>query len=248
VLAILTLAPVTAPADVGAKVTVKVADWPAVKIVPFETPLAVKPAPVTVTPETVTLEFPLFVSTVVRELLLPTDTVLKFRLVGLAPSNWVAAEPVPERLITKLEGLPFVTSVSDPLMGAVEAGVKTTLSATLPPGATVVDVVRPVMLKPAPAGVTCENVRAVFPAFVIVIGCELPFPTTTVPKLTLEGFDESWACSPVPLRVIVAGAVVALLVIEILPAAPPATVGANVTVKILFAPALMVVGAVRVIA
>lgn len=47
---------------------------------------------------------------------------------------------------------------------------------------------------------------------------------------------------PVPLNAIVAGETGALLVIEILPGALPADVGANVTVKVRFEPALMVVG------
>jgi hypothetical protein len=61
-LAMLTLAPFTAPGVVGANVTVSVADCPGVSIVPFDTPLALKPAPATVTLETVMFEFPLFVS------------------------------------------------------------------------------------------------------------------------------------------------------------------------------------------
>src|SRR3989449_6837764 len=59
------------------------------------TPLALKPAPVTVTPEMVTLEFPLLVSVTGNPLLPPTFTLPKLRLVGLAPSKNVAATPVP---------------------------------------------------------------------------------------------------------------------------------------------------------
>lgn len=99
-LVILTLAPVRVPALVGANVTVKVADWPGVRIVPLETPAAVSPAPVTVTPKTLMFEFPLFVSVDVSELLLPTAMVLKFRLVGFAPNSSVGVEPLPDRLIT----------------------------------------------------------------------------------------------------------------------------------------------------
>ena len=50
---------------------------------------------------------------------------------------------------------------------------------------------------------------------------------------------------PVPLKDRVAGDVGALLVMEMVPGALLAAVGANVTVKILLAPALIVVGAVR---
>lgn len=66
-----------------------------VKIVPFETPLALNPAPVTVTVEMVTFEFPLFVSVVVIKLVPFTLTVPKLKLVGFATTRRVAATPVP---------------------------------------------------------------------------------------------------------------------------------------------------------
>lgn len=62
-------------------------------------PLTVYPAPVTATLEMVTLELPLFVMVVVKELLFPTCTFPKLRLAGDAPRVCVAAVPVPERLI-----------------------------------------------------------------------------------------------------------------------------------------------------
>jgi len=52
-----------------------------VKVVPEVTPLALKPAPETVTLETVTLEFPVFVKVTLEEPLPPTFTLPKFRLV-----------------------------------------------------------------------------------------------------------------------------------------------------------------------
>ena len=57
--------PVILPAPDGAKVAVKVAACPGVRIVPEEIPDALKPAPETVTLEIVTLEFPAFVSVTV---------------------------------------------------------------------------------------------------------------------------------------------------------------------------------------
>jgi hypothetical protein len=118
----------------------------------------------------VIFEFPLFVNVDVSELLLPTVTVLKFRLVGFALSDAVAAVPVPVRLITSGEGVPFVTNVKDPLTLAVDVGVKIVLKVVLPPAAIVVDVESPVEVMPAPAGVTCENVSVALPLFVSVIG------------------------------------------------------------------------------
>ena len=68
-LAILTL-PLTDPPDVGANVTVSGTDCPGSRTVPPIGPLTVNPVPVTVTPEMVTLEFPLFVADAVSWLLL----------------------------------------------------------------------------------------------------------------------------------------------------------------------------------
>ena len=58
------------------------------------------PAPVGVTPEMLMFELPLFVSVEVSELLLPTVTVLKFRLVGFALRSEDEVEPLPDKLIT----------------------------------------------------------------------------------------------------------------------------------------------------
>ena len=46
--------------------------------------MALKPAPVAVAPEIVIFEFPVFVSVTFSDVLLPSLTVLKFKLDGLA--------------------------------------------------------------------------------------------------------------------------------------------------------------------
>ena len=61
-------------------------------------------------------------------------------------------------------------------------------------------------------------------------------PTTTLPKFTAAGFDESWPCVPVPLSTTVAGEPGALLVMEMLPEALPAAVGANFAAIEVFCP------------
>jgi len=75
--------PVTAPAVVGANVTTRVAVWLGVRVVPL-TPVALKPVPVAVTPEIITFEFPVFVSVTFTDALLPSLTLLKLKLDGLA--------------------------------------------------------------------------------------------------------------------------------------------------------------------
>ena len=114
------------PVPDGAKVTVRVADFPACTIWPDWSPLAVYPAPDTVTLEIVTLEFPALVKTTGRLLLLPMLTLEKFRLVWLgfrmsvatALTVNVAAELVmlPAELVT-------VTVNCAPLSEVVVAGV-----------------------------------------------------------------------------------------------------------------------------
>jgi hypothetical protein len=74
------------PVAAGAKLTLRVAVCPGVKIWPDETPLAVYPAPEMVTFDTVTLEFPPLVRSTDRVLLLPTLTLEKLRLALLALS------------------------------------------------------------------------------------------------------------------------------------------------------------------
>jgi hypothetical protein len=72
-----------------------------------------------------------------------------------------------------------------------------------------------------------------------VIVCELLPPIATTPKFTLVGLITNWAwdCVAVPLRLIVSGDAVALLVIVIDPLGLPAVVGENVALKNVFAPA-----------
>jgi hypothetical protein len=78
--------PETAPAVVGLNMTVKVAvSFGATVTAPMA--LAVKPVPLVVTPEIVTLEFPLFVSVTPSELLALTLTLPKLRLAGLGASS-----------------------------------------------------------------------------------------------------------------------------------------------------------------
>jgi hypothetical protein len=67
------------PAPYGAKVAVKVAACPGARISPEGTPVALKPAPETVTFEIVTLEFPTFVTVAVLVLLLDMFTLPKLK-------------------------------------------------------------------------------------------------------------------------------------------------------------------------
>ncbi len=66
--------PLTAPAAVGAKFTLNVVLCPAVKLSGAVSPLAVKPAPETLSCEMLTLELPVLVRVTVLLLVLPRFT------------------------------------------------------------------------------------------------------------------------------------------------------------------------------
>jgi hypothetical protein len=142
--------------------------------------------------------------------------------------------------MTSGEGVPFVVSVMLPVTAVAEDGVKTALKVAVPPAAMVVDVERPVWLKPVPDTVICENVRVALPLLVSVMVCELLLPTVTLPKLTLVGLAEICGCVPVPLRAIFRGEAGALLVTDTLPLELAAVVGVNVTLNEVVWPGLSV--------
>src|SRR5258708_10598428 len=76
---------------------------------------------------------------------------------------------------------------------------------------------------------------------------ELVEPTATLPKFALVGVTliEAWrGCAPVPVREMVSGELVALLVTVTLPDALPVTVGANTALRVAVAAAFNVKGTV----
>ena len=242
-LAIVTLAPFALPAPPGENVTVSVVDCPGIRIVPPETPLTLKPAPLTVTFDIFTFEFPVFVSVVLNDLLLPGATVPKLKLAGLTPSEVFVAEPVPVTPITSGDGTPFVTSVIEPLTAEAEPGANTALNVALEFGAIAMDVDNPVILTPAPLAANCEKVSGALPLFRSVIGCELVFPTTTFPKLTPVVLADTNACKPTPLSEIAPGELAVLLAMETAPVTAPGPVGANLTATRIVCPGARSAGA-----
>ena len=78
--------PLTAPAVVGAKTALKVADLPAAILSGVLMPIVLKPEPVTVTPEIVTVALPPLVRLIVCELLVPATTFPNAALLGVAVS------------------------------------------------------------------------------------------------------------------------------------------------------------------
>lgn len=117
---------------------------------PELTPLVVKPEPVTLTPEIVTFEFPVFVSVTVKELLDPSVTFPNAKVLGLALSDCVAATPVPVSEIVTGDVAPLFTRDIEPVALPALVGENTALNVVVAPTAIVTGAVSPVMLKPVP--------------------------------------------------------------------------------------------------
>src|SRR5437870_9788606 len=125
----------------------------------------------------------------------------------------------------------LLTSETLPDTLPVAVGANCTLKVLDCPGGSVSGNVGPLMLKPAPVKLPCAMVKLALPELVKVRFCTPVLPTSTLPKLTLEGATESCGCTPVPLRAMVLGELGALLTSETLPDTLPMAVGANCTLR-----------------
>ncbi len=111
----------------------------------------------------------------------------------------------------------------------------------LPPTARVKGVVR-LAENPGPSVLIPVMLRLAVPELLSVTLFVLLCPTVMLPKLRLVGFAVSMPATPVPVRPIVSGWVLAELDTETLPFAPPLAVGLNCTLKLVLAPAANVTG------
>ena len=136
-LATLTL-PVAAPAVDGVNVAVRVAVCPGVRIKPVESPLALKPAPETLTLDTVTVEFPELVRVTVLLLVVDKLMLPKLNEVTLALSEAVAAFTV--RVAALLD--------ADPALLATDTANFAELSEVDVAGVVYVDEVAPLIAAP----------------------------------------------------------------------------------------------------
>jgi hypothetical protein len=232
------IVPVTALDAVGVNTTLNCAVPPAAMVVGVDILDMLNAAPLTVADEIVSVALPLFESVIVCELLLPTVTLPKLALAGVAENcGWV---PVPVRgtVSEKLE--PEPPSVMVPLTAPEVTGVKLAEKGTLWPTLTVTGVVKPDNPNPAPVALADETVMLAVPEFVRVKDLEPLLPTATLPKPTLVGLTPSTPCAPEPVSGMFIGEPAALVTIEMFPVSFPAAVGANCTAKVVLAPALIV--------
>lgn len=183
--------PAALPVPVGENVTFSAAVCPGASIVLAPAPLALNPAPVTATLEIVRFALPAFVSVTPCELLLPTTTLPKSRLLALALNSGVEATAEPLAEITNGELAASLASETEPVTFPAEVGANTTLNVVLWPGAILIGRVRPEVPNPAPTTLALEIVTLAVPEFCSVMVWELLAPIVTPGKLALCGVAES---------------------------------------------------------
>lgn len=182
------------------------------------------------------------VSVALSELLLPSFTFPKLKLVVLNPRVRVAATPVPLRVIVSGELGALLTSFTDPVTLPAALGANTASNVVELPAAMVTGVVMPVVLKPVPVTVTDEIVTAALPPFVRLMLCELLVPVVTLPNGAVVGVAPNCGCVADPLTAIVSGELGEVLTIEMLPLKVPADVGAYCALNVVLNPAPRVSG------
>ena len=119
--------PLSEPAAVGENTTLKVSFCPAVTVTGVPAPLRVKPEPVSVMLEMLTLEFPVLVTITVCVADDPAFTLPNATLVVLNVSVWEAATPVPLSATLAGELGALLTTDREPLTVPADAGENTIL-------------------------------------------------------------------------------------------------------------------------
>ena len=191
----------------------------------------------------VTLLVPVFAR--VTDCVAPLFTVTspKLILLGEVPSCRVAPVPERETEAGELEALLVIEML--PVALPMTVGEKTALKLVLWPPERVSGNVRPLILKPVPVTVAWVMVTLPVPVLVRLTDCVPVVFTVTLPNATVDGEAESSRVTPVPDRDTVAGELVALLVIEMLPVALPIVVGVKAALKLVLCPSDKVSGNVR---
>lgn len=224
--------PVAAPAEVGLKMAENDALPPALMVIGTLAPLMLNPVPEGDALVTVNAPVPALVSVTVCVPLLPTETFPKATLAGLIVSCGCVAVPDPLKAIESGELGALLTIEMLPVALPAEVGENLAVNDVLCPAFSVNGAVRPVMLNPVPDALPAEIATLEVPEFVRITLTDALAPTTKLPKLMLAGFAVRFPCTPVPLSAIDTVALLAVLVITMLPAATPTVVGANCAVKV----------------
>jgi hypothetical protein len=230
-----------APLACGVKVTVKVADWPAVRVAGSEMPESTNSLLLRLADETVT-DAPLAVRVPLSAELDPSVTLPKLRLVG-ETAKVPAAVPVPARAMVSGELEAFETTDKLPLTALALVGVKVAVKVTLWLVVSVTGKVNPLMEKTAPVTFACVTVTDDPPVLVSVSDKLVLLPTWTLPNARLERLAVSAPCvTPVPEIGMLRLGFEPVEVMPTLPLAAPLVVGEKSTVKDVLWPAVSVTG------
>src|SRR5260370_36614036 len=130
----------------------------------------------------------------------------------------------------------LVVKATVPVKLLAEAGAKLAVKEVVCPGVRGAGTDKPAMLKPAPEALAPEIVTRDVPELLSVMVCAPVLPTSTFPKLKLDGLGESAASMLLTASEATVGELYALLLIETLPDALPAAVRANCALKVLDCP------------
>jgi len=148
------------------------------------------PAPLALTCEIETLEFPALEIVTLCVALVPVVRLPKVSDVGDAESCRMLEMPVPVSGTTSGELGVLLTSVMLPEKLLAEAGAKPTVNEAEPPGATESGKANPEVVNPVPAREAWVTLRVAVPGFRRVRVCVLVTLTVTFPKLILDGMTE----------------------------------------------------------
>jgi hypothetical protein len=155
--------PATLPVFVGAKTTFISAVCPGSIVAPIKPPFIPNPAPVIVTCEIVTLEFPVFFTATASGIARPTISFPKFKLDRDKEMLRVALPPVPLSAIVCVE---FATLIAIfPVVLPAVVGPNVTVKLFVCEAASVNGNARPLTLNPVPLTVALEIVKLEPPVF-----------------------------------------------------------------------------------
>lgn len=144
-----------------------------------------------VTPDTETLEFPVFSTETDLVAVLPTSTLPNARLVGLATNVRVVvvATPVPVRVAVRDPSM-LVEMLADPDMVPADCGSKWSVKEMLFPGATSEGRVTPLSENTEAETEVVYTSKLVVPVFFSVTVCVAVEPTLTLLKFKDDGVSD----------------------------------------------------------
>jgi len=154
-------------AEVGAKLTMKVAELPGATESGSVSPEKLKPVPTSDAWVTLRFAVPGLLMTSVWVLVTPTVTSPKLTLAGITEICGCTPLPLSEIVVGELVAL--LAKLRLPVALPAEAGAKLTLSERLWPAVRVTAPVKPLTVNPAPVMATCERLTLAVPVFVSTI-------------------------------------------------------------------------------